>query len=322
MANGEQPHCGWQVPGNSPAPFDWWVIGLGSAVAGIAAYIHANGIPVISGIISSIAGTSAIPSIGTTGAAAGALAVLALVAYYLLQPDGCLPFSKPKSENVCCSGIVDQITDGSSGATTFWAPFAVGPSYIFDVVVKSVYLYLVRQNADFIICSPEQVHLLRCVVKNEISCGARIGAMIGAAAAAVGGIIVGWIAGGALLAALACGPLVWLCVILALIVAAIVAAAITYAGAMVGGWIGAGIASIGEDQVEETAGSLVAGAVVTVRGDWTKNSKGGFNELFYVTALMRTGKAEDVEGIDPPYDNLDADDTANDDCPLAPPVIG
>ncbi len=74
--------------------------------------------------------------IGIASAAAGALAVLALVVYYLLRPDGCVR-SKPKSESICCSGIVEQITDLASAAVQWLAPFAIGPSFMFDVVVKT-----------------------------------------------------------------------------------------------------------------------------------------------------------------------------------------
>jgi hypothetical protein len=256
-----------------------------------------------------------VTGLGIASAAAGALAILGLVAYYLLRPDGCIR-SKPESRPVCCSGIVEQITDMRSAAVQWLAPFAVGPSYMFDVVLKTAYLNLATEG-NFVICTPRGSPMLRCVVESEIGCAARIGAMAGAVAGAIGGIILGYLAGAAL-ASLACGPLAFLCWLIGLIVAAIVAAATTYVGAMVGGAIGAGIASIGDDEVEDAASSLEAGAIVTVRGDWTKNTERGYNELFYVTAIHRTGQF----GAPPSYSTADADSTPPDDCPLVPPVVG
>lgn len=316
MANGTPPTCGWQVPGNVPGAFDWALFAALATAAAAVGYVYAEGIPIISGILGQLVASGAVTGIGIASAAAGALAVLALVAYYLLRPDGCVR-SKPKSESICCSGIVEQITDLTSAAVQWLAPFAIGPSFMFDVVVKTPYIFLATQGAEFVICSEAGAPMLRCIVKSEISCGARIGATVGAAVGAIAGIIVGYLAGVAV-ASLACGPLAWLCFIVAMIVALIVAAAITYGGAMLGGYAGAGIAAIGEDAVEEAAGSLVAGTIVTVRGDWTKNPDYGYNELFYVTALNRT----DDFGTPPSYTNADADSTPADDCPLVPPAPG
>jgi hypothetical protein len=158
--------------------------------------------------------------------------------------------------------------------------------------------------------------LLRCLVEDEASCGARIGAAVGAVAGAVAGIVLGFLAGAAI-ASLACGPFALLGLILAIIVAAIVAAAITYGGAMIGGWIGAGIGAAGEDPVGDEAAALRPGTIVTVRGDWTRDRTYGFNELFYVTSLARNGEFSHP----PSYTTAEADSTAPDDCPLAPPVI-
>lgn len=312
MTNGTVPTCGWQVPGNVPGAFDWWIFGIVGVATTAIGYVYLEGIPIISGILGSIVGSGAVTGAGIASSAAGALAVLGLVAYYLLRPDGCIR-SKPKSEAICGSGMVEQTTDLRSAAIQWLAPFAIGPSFSFDVVVKTPYLFLASQSADFVICSSAAAPMLRCIVKSEISCGARIGATVGAVAGAVAGIILGYLAGAAV-ASLACGPLAWLCFILAMIVAAIVAAIITYAGATIGGWVGAGIASIGEDAVEETAASLLPGTIVTVRGDWTKNPDFGYNELFYVTAINRTGQFNSP----PSYTTADADSTPADDCPLVP----
>lgn len=314
MPNGSPIRCGWQAAGNVPDAFDWWLFGIVSASVAALAYVYGEGIPVISGLLGKIVSSGAVKGAGLASAAAGALAVLGLVAYYLLRPDGCIR-SKPDSRPVCCSGIVEQVTDKSSTAILILAPFAIGPTKFFDLVVKTVYLHLATQGAQFVICSEQQVPLLRCVVKSEISCGARIGSMAGAAVGAIPGVIGGYLAGAAI-ASLSCGPFAWLCFILAMIVAAIVAAAVTYFGAMVGGWIGAGIAAIGEDKVGETAESLTPGTVVTVRGDWTTSPDGGFNQLYYVSELHRTGPP-----LPRPYTTEVADTTPADDCPLVPPVI-
>lgn len=314
MTNGTLPDCGWRVPGNVPGAFDWWLFGIIGVATTAVGYVYTNGIPVISGVLGNIVSSGAVTGAGIASAAAGALAVLGLVVYYLLRPDGCIR-SKPKSESVCGSGIVEQTTDLRSAAIQWAAPFAIGPSFAFDVVIKTPYLFLSTQNADFVICSSAGAPMLRCIVKSEISCGARIGATVGAVVGAVAGIILGYLAGAAV-ASLACGPFAWLCFILAMIVAAIVAAIVTYTGATIGGWVGAGIAAIGEDAVEETAESLESGTIVTVRGDWTKNPDHGYNELFYVTAINRTGEFDSP----PSYTTADADSTPPDDCPLVPPA--
>jgi hypothetical protein len=312
--NGSPPRCGAQQPGDVPEPFDWWLFGGIAAAGGALAWIYSNGVPLANQLIHLLSGSGPLlPGIGITAAAAGALAVLLLVAYYLFQADGCI-VSKPKSEPVCASGIVEATMDLSSTAVLLLAPFAVGPAGVFDVVVKSQYWYLTTTNAYWVYCSGAGAAMLRCIVKSEISCGARIGAMVGATAGAVAGIALGYLAGAAI-ASLACGPFAWLCFLLALIVAALVAAAITYVGAMLGGYAGAAIASAGADPVGDAWESLEPGAIVTVRGDWTRNPEVGNNELFFTTAINRTGPFP----RGPSYTTGDADSTAPDDCPAVPP---
>lgn len=301
--------CEWQTPGNVPGSFDWWLFGTLGTIAGVGAYIVSNGIPVISALVGLGAGVG---SIGLAGSAGGAIAVLGLVGYHLLKPDGCIR-SKPQSKNICCSGLVERVKDGHSGWTMFLAPYALGPSKTFDLVLKQHYLHLITEDADFIICSDIHVPLLRCVVKNSLACAAKIGAAIGAVIGAVIGTVVGYMVGAAALAAcLAAGPAAPLCMIAALLIAFLVSAAITQAGAMIGGWIGAAIGSIGEDEVEETAKSLEGGTFTTVRGDWTKNPTDGHNELYFVTSLGLNGMVD----FSPPYSVSDADDTPQDDCPI------
>jgi hypothetical protein len=88
---------------------------------------------------------------------------------------------------------------------------------------------------------------------------------------------------------------------------------------MIGGWIGGGIAAATADgSVEDQAKALKPGTIVTVHGDWTRDRTYGFNELFYVTSLARNGEF----ATPPSYTTADADSTAADDCPIAPPVIG
>lgn len=312
--NGSPPRCGAQMPGDVPEPFDWWLFGGIAAAGGTLYWVYQNGVPLSNALIHLISGAGPVlPGIGITAAAAGAFAVLLLVGYYLFQADGCI-VSKPKSEPVCASGIVEATVDLSSTAVLILAPFAVGPAGAFDVVLKSMYWHLATTNAFWVYCSAAGSAMLRCIVKSEISCGARIGAAVGGVASAIAGIALGYLAGAAI-ASLACGPFAWLCFILALIVAAIVAAAMTYAGAVAGGLIGAAIASAGADPVGDNFKSLEPGSIVTVRGDWTRNPEVGNNELFFTTAINRTG----VFSRGPSYTTADADSTAPDDCPLVPP---
>ena len=310
------PRCGAQTPDEPASPFDWWVIAGIGAYGGAVYGAYKVGVPGINALIHLAYGQAPIiPSIGIAAAVAGALIVLGVVAYYLLQPDGCV-VPKPRTQAICLSGIVETVTDQTSTAVNILAPFARPPAYAFDVVVKSTYWSYVTQNAQWVNCNRLGAAMLRCLVEDPAACAAKIGAAVGAVAGAVGGIIVGFLAAAAI-GSLACGPFALLCLILALIVAAIVAAAITYGGAMVGGWIGGAIGAAGEDPVEEQAKALKAGTIVTVRGEWTRDPTYGFNELFYVTSLGRNGDFP----TPPSYTTADADSTPADDCPIAPPVI-
>lgn len=313
----DAPHCGAQTPDEPGSPFDWPVL------AGIAAYggavygAYQYGVPLINGLIHLAYGYAPLlPSSAIAASVAGALAVLAVVGYYLLQPDGCI-VSKQKTQPVCLSGLVETVTDEGSTAVKILAPFARGPAFSFDVVVKTAYWDLVANNAQWVNCNQLGAALLRCLVEDPGSCGARIGAAVGAVAGAVGGIVLGFLAAAAIVS-LGCGPFALLCLLLALIVAAIVAAAVTYGGAVVGGWVGGAIGAAGSDPVGDVAATLKPGAIVTVHGDWTRDRTYGFNELFYVTSLARNGDF----ATPPSYTTADADSTPPDDCPIAPPVIG
>jgi hypothetical protein len=311
------PVCGAQQPGTIPSPFDWWPFVAAGAVAAALGYVYASGVPGVNGILGALGyaplGTAFGPAM-ITGAAAGAAAIVVLVLYYALQPDGCIR-SLPKGQAVCFSGIVEEVSDTSSTAVDVLAPFAIPPAGIFNVVVKSMYWHLVTQNAFWVFCTASGSAMLPCIVKDESACGGKIGSLIGAGAGAVAGIVAGYVGAAAVAGAVGCaasGPFYLLCLLLVILVAAIVAAAVTYAGAMVGGWIGEGIGSIGEDPVGDAWKSLERGAIVTVQGNWVTNSDIGNNEIYYVTQLGRTGQADPR----PSYTTTDADATAADDCPV------
>jgi uncharacterized protein YcfJ len=310
------PRCGAQTPEEPESPFDWWVLAGVAAYAGAVYGAYKVGVPGINALIHLAYGEAPVlPSLGIAAAVAGALIVLAVVGYYLLQPDGCV-VPKQHAEPVCLSGLVESVTDQTSTAINILAPFARPPAYAFDVVVKSNYWFLTSQNASWVNCNPLGAALLRCLVEDPAACAAKIGAAVGAVAGAVAGVVLGFLAAAAI-GSLACGPFALLCLILALIVAAIVAAAVTYAGAMVGGWVGGAIGSAtGDESVTDQAKALKPGTIVTVRGDWTKDRTYGFNELYYVTSLGRNGDF----ATPPSYTTDDADSTAGDDCPVAPVI--
>jgi uncharacterized protein YcfJ len=310
------PRCGAQTPDEPESPFDWWLLGGIVAAAGLLYPIYIGGIPLINGLIQLAYGAAPVlPGAGVVAPAAGALAVLVLVGYYLLQPDGCV-VPKQKTQPVCFSGLVETVTDHRSTAVAVLAPFARPPAFSFDVVVRSADWYLVTQGAHWVQCNALGAAMLRCIVDDPVSCGARIGAAVGAVVGAVAGIVLGFLAGAAI-ASLACGPFALLCFIAAIIIAALVAAAITYAGAMIGGWVGAGIASATADEsVLENAEALSPGTEVTVHGDWTRDRTYGFNELLYVTELGRNGEF----ATPPSYTTENADSLPADDC-ARPTVI-
>lgn len=314
------PVCGAQKPTPVPGPFDWFLFtAVGTAAAATAA-VYAGGVPVVSGIIQAILGyavaaTTTGPAV-LTSAFAGVAAIIVLVLYFALQPDGCIR-STPEGQAVCFSGIVEETSDTGSAAIAVLAPFAIPPSGIFNVVVKSMYWNLTSQDAFWVYCSQLGSAMLPCIIKSKSACGGKIGSLAGAAVGAVGGLILGYIAAAALGGAIGCaasGPFYLLCLLIVLIVAAIVAAVVAYVGVLIGGWIGQGIGSVGADPVGDEWEGLDRGAIVTVRGNWVTNPDIGNNEIFYVTELHRNGMAD----LKASFTTEDADATAGDDCAVAP----
>lgn len=312
MSSSAPPICGAQQPTTIPGGFDWPPL----AAVGTAATLVGLGYKIgTTFFASSVNG----PIVFTAGAA-GAAAIFGLVLYYALQPDGCIR-STPKSEPICLSGIVQATQDLSSTAVAILAPFAMGPSGLFDMVVKSIYWHYVTQNSYWVYCNEVGAAMLRCLIKSKTACGAKIGSLVGAAVGAVAGAILGYLAAAALGAAIGCaasGPFYLLCLLLVLIVAAIVGAAVAYTGAVLGGLAGEAIASAGSDPVGDSWKALDAGAIVTAKGNWAIDPDIGNNELFYTTSINRTGQSSDG----PIFTTANADATAPDDCPIAPPVIG
>src|SRR5262249_15665755 len=99
LAMSTPPICGAQQPTPIPGPFDWTVFTAIATAAGFigGAYALAQAIP---GILSALG----VGATTFTAAAAGAGAIVALVVYYALKPDGCIR-STPKGEPICLSGI-------------------------------------------------------------------------------------------------------------------------------------------------------------------------------------------------------------------------
>ncbi|PYL09042.1 MAG: hypothetical protein DME33_05625 [Verrucomicrobia bacterium] len=309
------PICGAQQPTPIPGSFDWWPFAAAGSIAGGVAYVWTNGIPIINGIVGASGATFGFSTL--TGGFVGAAAIFALVLYFALKPDGCIR-STPKGEPICLSGIVEDTVDQSSTAVAILAPFAIGPAGLFDLVVKAIYWHYVTQSSFWVYCNSKGAAMLPCIIKSKTACGAKIGSLIGAAAGAIGGIILGYLAAAALGAAIGCaasGPFYLLCLLVALIVAAIVAAVVAYVGAAIGGWVGQAIASAGSDPVGDDWKGLDPGAIVTVKGNWVTDPDVGNNELFYTTDINRTGQFSSG----PSYTTADADSTAPDDCPIAPP---
>lgn len=319
------PTCGAQKPSSVPSPFDWGLFTAVGVVAAAGGFVYAGGIPVITNILAALgfAATAATSTMGPavlTAAFAGAAAIVLLVFYFALQPDGCIR-SPPKEQLVCFSGIVEETSDTSSAAIAVLAPFAIPPSGIFTVVVKSIYWDLVSKDAFWVYCSKGGVSMLPCVIKSKSACGGKIGSMAGAAVGAIGGLILGYVAAAAVGGVIGCaatGPLLYLiCLLVVLLVAAIVAAVVTYVGAMIGGWVGQGIGAVGADPVGDAWEGLDRGAIVTVRGNWVTNPDIGNNEIYYVTELHRNGMADPKAS----FTTADADATAADDCsPVSSPI--
>jgi hypothetical protein len=310
--------CGAQQPGSVPSSFSWQgftAVATGAALTA-AGYAAGNA---LFGATGAIAGTLLGAYVFTAGAA-GAAAIFALVVYYAFQADGCI-ISPQHGQPICVSGIVQDTTDESSTAVDVLAPYAIGPKGLFDVVVKTIYLHYISQNAYWVYCNNIGTPMLPCVIKSKISCGGKIGSLAGVTIGAVAGAFAGYFAAAALGAAIGCaasGPFYLLCLLVVLIVAAIVAAAVAIAGAIIGGWIGEGIAAAANsDPVGDTWKGLTPGTIVTVQGNWITDPDVGNNELFYTTSINRTGQF----ATPPDYTVADADSTAPDDCPIAPQPI-
>ncbi len=304
------PICGAQQPSPIPSPFDWGLFTGLSTAAALTAAAYALGKILFT---SSVWGAAEF-----TAGAAGAGAIVALVLYYALKPDGCIR-STPKGEPICLSGIVEDTVDMNQTAVDVLAPFAMGPTGAFDLVVKSAYWQYVTQNASWVYCNPKGAAMLPCLIQNKAACGTKIGALVGVAAGAVAGAFLGALAASALAGAIGCaasGPFYLLCVLLVLIVAAIVGAVVAYAGATIGGWVGEGIGAALSNPVSDIWKTLDAGAIVTVQGNWVTDADIGNNELLYTTSINRTGHVAAA----PSYTTADADATPADDCPIAPPA--
>jgi hypothetical protein len=309
------PNCGAQQPSPIPDSFDWWPFVAAGIIGGAGAYVATNGIPIINGIVGAAGATMGFAVL--TASFAGAAAIFTLVLYFALKPDGCIR-STPKGRPICLSGIVQDTADQSSMAIAVLAPFAMGPAGMFDLVVKSIYWHYITQESGWVYCNDKGAAMLPCIIKSKTACGAKIGSLVGVAVGAIGGIILGYLAAAAVGGAIGCaasGPFYLLCLLFVLIIAAIVAAVVAYAGAVIGGWVGEGIASAGSDPVGDDWKGLDIGAIVTVRGNWVTDSDIGNNELYYTTDINRTGKFSSG----PSYTTADADSTASDDCPIAPP---
>jgi hypothetical protein len=308
-----QPKCGAVQPSGIPDPFDWWPFVVLPIVGGIAAGVYAGGVPILNGVLMSLTGLASMAaSLPLTSAVAGAAGILTLFMFFALKPDGCIR-PTPKGQAVCFSGIVEDTADLSDAAIAVLAPFAMGPSALFNVVLKSTYWFLAEKNAFWVYCSQAGSPMLPCVVRSSTACGAKVGSLIGGVAGGVAGIVLGFLAG-TLLGCAVTGPFYLFCMLLALIVAAVIAAVTTYVAGMVGGWIGQAFAAAASDPVGDAWDGLSPGAIVTVKGNWVTNSDIGNNELFYTTGIHRTGKFPKK----PPYTAAQADDTAADDCPVAP----
>ena len=312
------PTCGAQRPGSVPGSFDWGLFtalgftGSASALAATWAAAHFAG--GVAGLVTPLAHAAI-----SVASVAGAAAIIALVLYFALKPDGCIR-PTPHGEPICFSGIVQSTTDLSSTAVAILAPFAMGPSGMFYVVVKSMYWPYVTKYAYWVQCNAIGAAMLLCIIKSKTACGAKIGSIVGAGVGAIPGVIGGYLAGVATAAALAAAGcsvtfiFYLLCLLVALLVAAIVAAATTYAGAAIGGWIGQAIASTGSDPVGDAWKSVVPGMIVTVQGNWIQDPGLGNNELYYTTDINRTGQFANG----PNYTTANANDTAPADCPISP----
>jgi hypothetical protein len=225
--------------------------GVGTLATGAKSFIAA-----LKETLKPIFGITAVGAIWLASAA-GAVATLATVAVFYWKR--CL--EDPDRQPACSAGVINSVVNAFSSAADELFPFSAMHDRA-DVVVKSVYWFLVEANAQLVDCAQDadQSPIIRCYYRTDEVCSAGLGATIGGTAGAVGGVLLGAIAGAAI------GCVTILFCILALLAALVVAAASVLAGAFVGGQLGKMVSGRGGGARTALGETLVVGDYVTTSG--------------------------------------------------------
>ena len=298
-----KPICGTQgKPTDDTLTFILAVLGAIGTIIGIIKAVSSTTIVTILGI-SAPAGIW----LAAVGAAL-ATEVLIFGFYYkrcLENPDGLA---------TCSAGVVNGIEESFNSAADEIFPFTAMHDRV-DVVVKSMYWFLVQNGAFFIKCAGDALGspMLQSFYETDEVCAAGLGATIGGGIGVIGGILLGVLAG----AAIGCATII-LC-LLALLIAAIIAAVVVLVGAFIGGQIGKAVANNSRPLPSGPgAAPIQLGDYITTKGNLiTSGDLDGARVYWFVTDTTLHGRSTGA----PEFSFTDPDtNLTNDACP--PPVIG
>ncbi|HEY6045032.1 MAG TPA: hypothetical protein VIU65_00430 [Pyrinomonadaceae bacterium] len=301
MSNGK-PTCGPQgEPTDDVLTFILAVLGVIGTIVGIIKALSSTTIVTLLGI-------SAPAGVWLSAAGAALVTELVVFGFYYKR---CL--EDPDGLAACSAGVVNGIEESFNSASDELFPFTAQHNRV-DVVVKSIYWFLVQSGAFFVKCAGDALGspMIQSFYETDAVCAAGLGATIGGGVGVVGGILLGVLAG----AAIGCATII-LC-LLALLIAAIIAAATVIVGAFIGGQIGKAAAGDSAPTETDTGNAIQVGDYITTKGNLiTSGDFDGARVYWFVTNTTLHGHSTGT----PQFSFTDPDaNLTTDACP--PPVVG
>jgi|SRR5215831_4520524 len=302
MANGK-PTCGPQ--GKPTDDVLTLILAILGGIGTLASIIKA----LLSGSLVTILGITAPASVWLAAVAAALATEVIVFSFYYKR---CL--ENPPGEAQCSAGVVNGIEDSFNSAADEIFPFTAQHKRV-DVVVKSMYWFLVQNLAFFIKCAkdPAGSPMIQSFYETDEVCAAGLGSTIGGGIGVIGGILLGVLAG----AAIGCATII-LC-LLALIVALIVAAVTVLVGAFLGGQIGKAVSNNSRPLPTGPGNAPIqVGDYITTKGNLiTSGDFDGARVYWFVTDTTLHGRSTGT----PEFSFTDPDTNLTmDACP--PPIIG
>src|SRR5205085_634041 len=187
MSNGK-PTCGPQgKPTDDVLTVILAVLGLAGTIFGLVKALSTTTIWTFLGISAPVG----------VWLAAAAAALAAEVTVFVFYYKRCL--ENPVGLAACSAGVVNGIEESFNSAADELFPFTAMHDRV-DVVVKSMYWFLVQNGAFFIKCAGDALGspMIQSFYESDEACGAGLGSAIGGGIGAVGGILLGVLAGAAI----------------------------------------------------------------------------------------------------------------------------